>query len=153
MCLPLMHPQLGIWPATQACSLTGEPFGSQAGAPYTEPHQSGLNLFLFNNMYIVDYQQMQCIFLFWYIFLNHIVLQMNHTSSWFPLCPSPLGPCRDLSQVSHGHRRGHCHSYPCAFPLDIFQSLTSPELFQFTPVSHTTLQLTIPSFSPLAQNH
>ena len=42
---------------------------------------------------------------------------MNHTSSWFPLCPSPLVPCRDLSQVSHSHRRGHCHSYPCVFPL------------------------------------
>ena len=38
---------------------------------------------------------------------------MEHTSSRFPVCPSPLGPCRDLSQGGPGHRRGPYHSYPC----------------------------------------
>ena len=41
--LPLAHPLLGTWPATQACALTGYqnrwPFGSQASTQYTEPHQ------------------------------------------------------------------------------------------------------------------
>ena len=44
--LPLTHPQLGIWPATQAdmCpdwELNQQSFGSQAGAQSTEPHQPG----------------------------------------------------------------------------------------------------------------
>ena len=27
VCLPLMHPQLGTWPTTQVCALTGNPTG------------------------------------------------------------------------------------------------------------------------------
>ena len=45
--LPLMHPQLGTWPTTQACSLTGNrlaTFRSQASAQSTEQDKSGLNL-------------------------------------------------------------------------------------------------------------
>ena len=45
MWLPLMRSQLGTWPATQACALTGnptgKPFGSQAGAqPLSHPSQA-----------------------------------------------------------------------------------------------------------------
>ena len=44
--LPLMCPQLGTWPATQACALTEkynqQPFGLQAGALSIEPQQPGL---------------------------------------------------------------------------------------------------------------
>ena len=41
--LPLAHPQLDTWPATQICALTGnQPFGSQASSQSTEPHQSRL---------------------------------------------------------------------------------------------------------------
>ena len=43
--LPLVHPPLGIRPATQACALDQEqvwwPFGLQAGTQPTEPHQPG----------------------------------------------------------------------------------------------------------------
>ena len=43
--LPLMRSLLGTWPATQACALTGyqthQPFGLQASAQSTEPHQPG----------------------------------------------------------------------------------------------------------------
>ena len=43
--LPLTCPQLGTWPTTQACALTGnrtgQPFGLQDDAQSTEPHQSG----------------------------------------------------------------------------------------------------------------
>ena len=41
--LPLAHPQLGTWPATQACALTGNrrPSGLQAGIQSTETHQPG----------------------------------------------------------------------------------------------------------------
>ena len=39
--LPLVHPLLGAWPATQACAPTGNPFGSQAGTQSTEPQQQG----------------------------------------------------------------------------------------------------------------
>ena len=55
MWLLLEHPLLGTWPATQACAPTGNrtnwesnqrPFGSQASAQSTEPHQLG-NIFLF----------------------------------------------------------------------------------------------------------
>ena len=28
VCLPLTHPLLGTWPATQACALTGNPTGT-----------------------------------------------------------------------------------------------------------------------------
>ena len=48
MWLLLVHPLLGTWPAIQACALTGNPtgdqagFGSQAGTQlFTEPHQPG----------------------------------------------------------------------------------------------------------------
>ena len=45
--LPLTHPLLGIWPATQACALHWEsnwpPFGSQSHAQSTESHQPGLH--------------------------------------------------------------------------------------------------------------
>ena len=48
MWLPLTHPLLGTWPETQACALDWElnlrPFGLQAGAQATEPHQPGLDL-------------------------------------------------------------------------------------------------------------
>ena len=51
MWLPLMRPLLGTWPATQACALDWEsnqqPFGSQAGAQSTEPHQPGLVVVIF----------------------------------------------------------------------------------------------------------
>ena len=43
--LPLAHPLLGTWPATQACvdrELNWQPFGLQAGAQSTETHQPGL---------------------------------------------------------------------------------------------------------------
>ena len=44
--LPLVRPQLGTWPTTQARTPDWEsnrrPFGSQASAQFTEPHQSGL---------------------------------------------------------------------------------------------------------------
>ena len=43
--LPIMHPQLGTWPAPQTRALTGnqtgKPFGLQAGTQATEPHQPG----------------------------------------------------------------------------------------------------------------
>ena len=46
--LSLVHPQLGTWPATQACALTGnrtgDPFALQSGAQSTQPHQPGHNL-------------------------------------------------------------------------------------------------------------
>ena len=46
--LSLTHPLLGTWPTTQACALIWElnlqPFGSQASAQSTEPHQPGLRL-------------------------------------------------------------------------------------------------------------
>ena len=50
--LPLMNPQLGVWPATQACALTGDQIGdllvcrqmlSPLSHTSTEPHQPGLN--------------------------------------------------------------------------------------------------------------
>ena len=49
MCGCLSHaPQLGTWPATEAMCPHGEsswqPFGSQAGAQSTEPHQPGQNM-------------------------------------------------------------------------------------------------------------
>ena len=45
--LPLVHPQPGTQPATQACALgiSWQPFCLQAGAQSTEPHQPGQNLF------------------------------------------------------------------------------------------------------------
>ena len=50
--LPLPYPQLGTWPANQACALDWEsnqrPFGSQAGAQSTEPHQLGWFLYFIN---------------------------------------------------------------------------------------------------------
>ena len=50
MCGCLSHaPNWGTRSATQACALTGnqtgDPFGSQAGAQFTEPHQPGLASF------------------------------------------------------------------------------------------------------------
>ena len=46
--MPLADPQWGTWPATQACALTRNqttrPFGSQANAQPTEPHQSSPRL-------------------------------------------------------------------------------------------------------------
>ena len=46
---PLACPQLGTWPTTQACALTGnqtrDPFGLQASAQTTEPHKPGLGFF------------------------------------------------------------------------------------------------------------
>ena len=48
--LPLTCPLLGTWPATQACALDWElnwwPFGPQASAQSTEPHQPGMCLLL-----------------------------------------------------------------------------------------------------------
>ena len=45
--LPLACPQLGTWPATQACALTGnqtsDPSDLQASTHSKEPHQRGLN--------------------------------------------------------------------------------------------------------------
>ena len=41
MCLPLEHPLLGTWPITQACALTGNQTGLQAGAQSTESHKPG----------------------------------------------------------------------------------------------------------------
>ena len=47
--LPLPHPQLGTWPATQACILTGNWTGNPLGSTQsTEAHQPGLNCFLRN---------------------------------------------------------------------------------------------------------
>ena len=42
-------PQLGIWPETQTCAWESnqQPFGSQAGTQFTEPHQPGLEGVLF----------------------------------------------------------------------------------------------------------
>ena len=56
MWLPLTHPLLGTWPATQAGALNGNrPFGSQADTQSTESHQPGQNLILFTgNLYIVS---------------------------------------------------------------------------------------------------
>ena len=50
-CLPLTHPQLGSWPKTQACALTGNqtdnlPSGLRDKARPIEPHQSGPYLFV-----------------------------------------------------------------------------------------------------------
>ena len=49
--LPLIYPQLGTWPVSQACALTGnwtgDLFGSQEGTQSTEPHQPGLLLVFF----------------------------------------------------------------------------------------------------------
>ena len=74
------------------------------------------------------------IFLFVYI-LNAGCILVEHTSSWFPLCPSPLGLCRDLTQGSNSHRRGHYHSYPCVFPLahlsSLWQVLNYSSLLQY----------------------
>ena len=54
--LPLMHPLLGTWPATQACALIGnmnrQPFALQSGAQSTEPHQPGHNI----PMFLVRYE-------------------------------------------------------------------------------------------------
>ena len=48
--LPVVCPLLGTWPATQACALDWElnqrPFGSQAIAQFTEPHQPQPELYL-----------------------------------------------------------------------------------------------------------
>ena len=48
--LPLTCLQLGTWPATQACALTGNEtcdfLGVQASTQSTEPHQPGLLLLL-----------------------------------------------------------------------------------------------------------
>ena len=48
--LPLARPQLGTWPATQACALTGNQtsdlLACSAGTQSTEPHQPGLLLLL-----------------------------------------------------------------------------------------------------------
>ena len=45
--LPLTCPEMEIWPATQACALTGNQtdsfFGSQASTQSTEPQQPGLS--------------------------------------------------------------------------------------------------------------
>ena len=50
VCLPLMRPLLGTWPATQACALTGnrkgDPFASQSSTQSTEPYQPGLRCIL-----------------------------------------------------------------------------------------------------------
>ena len=52
--LPLMCPQLGTWPATQACALTGnqtgDPLVFQACAQFTELHQLGLDDFFFTSL-------------------------------------------------------------------------------------------------------
>ena len=50
--LPLTHPLLGTWPATQACALTGNPDSNclvhrpRPNAPSTELHQPGPALFI-----------------------------------------------------------------------------------------------------------
>ena len=48
--LPLACPLMGTWPATKSCALDWEsnwlPFGSQASIQSTEPHQSGLKMYL-----------------------------------------------------------------------------------------------------------
>ena len=45
--LPLAYPQLGTWPATQACAVANWwPFDLQAGIQSTEPHQPGYGGFL-----------------------------------------------------------------------------------------------------------
>ena len=47
--LPLSRPQLGTWPATQACALTWNHTSSrdmQASTQSTEPHQPGMTLFV-----------------------------------------------------------------------------------------------------------
>ena len=50
--LPLAGLQLGTWPATQACALTGNQTDnlSVASVQSTEPHQPGPNLFLINSI-------------------------------------------------------------------------------------------------------
>ena len=40
--LPLTHPQLGVWPATQACALNHQPFSLQDDTQPTE-HTSQLS--------------------------------------------------------------------------------------------------------------
>ena len=47
--LPLIHPQLGTWPATQACALCR----NQTGAQPTEPLQPGQEAFFFRNSLFV----------------------------------------------------------------------------------------------------
>ena len=53
--LPLVGSQLGTWPATQACALTGnrtrDPFALQSRAQSTEPCQPGLNGNFLNKSY------------------------------------------------------------------------------------------------------
>ena len=56
--LPLAHPLLDTWPATQACDLdwksNGCSFGSQVGTQSTEPQQPG-PIFHFNSNYTLYY--------------------------------------------------------------------------------------------------
>ena len=51
MWLPLTHPLLGTWPATQACApdweLNWQPFDSQASTQSIESHQPGLYVYFF----------------------------------------------------------------------------------------------------------
>ena len=53
--LPLLHPQPGTWPRSQACALDGElnqrPFHLQAGTQSTQPHQPGLKSIPSNNIF------------------------------------------------------------------------------------------------------
>ena len=63
--LPLAHPLLGTWPATQACSLTENrtyiSCGSWAGAQSTEPHQPGLMChFLMSTHFIERKEKYYC---------------------------------------------------------------------------------------------
>ena len=51
--LPLTHPLLGTWPATQACDLTGN---SQASAQSTEPHQPGLDIIFLKIVSLFSFQ-------------------------------------------------------------------------------------------------
>ncbi|KAF6099832.1 hypothetical protein HJG60_011563 [Phyllostomus discolor] len=48
--LLLLCPLLGTWPATQACDQ--RPFGSQASAQSTEPHQPGLYMSFYVDIHL-----------------------------------------------------------------------------------------------------
>ena len=60
--LPLIHPHLGTWTATQACCprlgiklVTWRPFGSQASTESTEPHQPGQHIHCCSRIHVTSH--------------------------------------------------------------------------------------------------
>ena len=86
MWLPLPCPQLGTWPATQACAMTenqsGDPFGLQAGSQSTESHQPGLLTYslmsYFFNTSLCFWDSIIHIVVYSYTSLTFIVIYHSH---------------------------------------------------------------------------